>query len=97
MDLNFAKSGNSYVLNDETGAKVAEITYSPAGEQFVIADHTRVAEHLEGQGIAGKLLDHLVAEMEKEGKKILPLCPYVVRKFDQHPEKYNHINYHKQK
>lgn len=95
--MDFLKVGNGYVLNDENGTQVAEITYSPANDKFVIADHTLVAEHLEGQGIAGKLLDHLMMEMEKEGKKILPLCPYVVRKFEQQPDKYDHINYHKQK
>lgn len=93
--MNFLKKGHAYVLNDEKGEQVAEITYSPANEKLVIADHTYVAKHLEGQGIAGKLLDHLVSEMEKEGKMIKPLCPYVVRKFEQNPEKYNHINYDK--
>lgn len=93
--MDFQKNGNSYILKGETGEQVAEISYSPANDTFVIADHTLVAEHLEGQGIAGKLLDHLVAEMKKEGKYILPLCPYVKRKFENEPEKYDHINYNK--
>ena len=93
----FHQAGNGYIAKDDSGEKIAEITYSPAGKHFVIADHTFVAKHLEGQGIAGKLLDHLVAEMKEQGKKILPLCPYVVRKFENEPEKYDFINYNKHK
>ncbi len=95
--MKFEQAGNGYIAKNDKGDKVAEITYSPAGEKFVIADHTYVSKELEGQGIAGKLLDHLVAEMDKQGKKIMPLCPYVVRKFEKEPEKYDFINYNKHK
>ncbi len=95
--MKFEQAGNGYIAKNDKGDKVAEITYSPAGDQFVIADHTCVAKELEGQGIAGQLLDHLVTEMDKQGKKIMPLCPYVVRKFEKEPEKYDFINYNKHK
>lgn len=95
--MKFEQAGNGYIAKNDKGDKVAEITYSLAGEKFVIADHTYVSKKLEGQGIAGKILDHLVAEMDKQGKKIMPLCPYVVRKFEKEPEKYDFINYNKHK
>ena len=95
MANEIVKENNAYVIRSDEGEKIAEITYSPASEDFVIADHTFVDESLRGQGIAGKLLDHLVAEMSKEGKQIKALCPYVVRKFKENPEKYDAINFDK--
>ncbi|HJA90896.1 MAG TPA: N-acetyltransferase, partial [Candidatus Jeotgalibaca merdavium] len=30
-------------------------------------------------------------EMRKEGKKIIPLCPYVVKQFERQPDKYGDV------
>lgn len=87
----FIKRGNAYVLLNDQDEVIAEITYEPK-EGYVVANHTFVDSSLRGQGIAGKLLDHLVREMEKEGKLIEASCSYVVRQFAEKPEKYDFIN-----
>ena len=91
MTDEFVKVGNGYQKQDENGNMIAEITYVPTGEDKVIADHTFVDPSLRGQGMAEKILDHMVGEMRKEGKKIIPLCPYVVTQFKRKPEKYGNI------
>lgn len=92
MELNLVKKGHAFIQYDDKGKAIAKITYKPKGENIVIANHTYVDPVLRGQGIAEKLLDHLVAQMEAEGKKIEAACPYIVNKFNKEPEKYNHIN-----
>ncbi|AEB29930.1 hypothetical protein CAR_c12380 [Carnobacterium sp. 17-4] len=52
-------------------------------EDYIVADHTLVDESLRGHGIAEQLLDKLVTD--------------VVWKFQENPDKYDHINYEKQK
>ncbi|MCZ0717996.1 GNAT family N-acetyltransferase [Aerococcus kribbianus] len=94
MTADFTKQGNAYVLLNDDEEMIAEITYQDKGD-YVVADHTFVDPSLRGQGMAEKLLDHLVAEMAKEDKKIKALCPYVVDKFAKEPEKYDAINYDK--
>ncbi|MER2040056.1 MAG: GNAT family N-acetyltransferase [Carnobacterium sp.] len=89
--MEFEKNGNSFLRNDESGKMIAEVTYVPSGEDKVILDHTFVDPSLRGQGIAAQLVDKVVEEMEKEGKKIVPLCPYAKELFDRKPEKYKHI------
>ncbi len=89
--MEFVKNGNSFLKNDESGKMIAEVTYVPSGEDKVILDHTFVDPSLRGQGIAAQLVDKVVEEMEKEGKKIVPLCPYAKELFDRKPEKYKHI------
>ncbi len=92
--MEFKREGNAIVYRDEADKLLAEITFPPSSsnDQVVVADHTFTDPALRGQGIAGKLLDELVSEMDKEGKKIKATCPYVVRKFKEEPEKYDFIN-----
>ncbi|MBM6613777.1 N-acetyltransferase [Desemzia sp. RIT804] len=97
MDKEFKKEGTAFVLHNEAGKKVAEIHYQETDEDYVIADHTVVDESLRGQGIAEQLLDKLVTEMEKEHKTIYATCSFVIWKFQKNPDKYDHINYEKQK
>lgn len=91
LRMEFEKSGNRFYKNDEKGKMIAEVTYVPAGEEKVILDHTFVDPSLRGQGIAHQLVDRVVEEMQKEHKKIVPLCPYAKVLFEREPEKYSDI------
>lgn len=91
MAEEFVKKGNGYQKLDEKGEMVAEITYAPYGDDKVLANHTYVNPSLRGQGVAERMLDHLVAEMKVQGKKIIPHCSYVVAAFERKPEKYQDI------
>ncbi|WP_423190079.1 GNAT family N-acetyltransferase [Alkalibacterium sp. f15] len=88
--MDFIKGENRF-YKEENGELLAEITYVPK-EAVVEVDHVFVDPTLRGQGVAEKLVERVVEEMEKEGKKIIPVCPYVVTLFDRKPEKYNHIH-----
>ncbi|MCR8969678.1 GNAT family N-acetyltransferase [Facklamia sp. 7083-14-GEN3] len=91
--MEFLKEDHAVVLRDEQGEMVAEITYRDTDDdRLVVANHTYTSDRLRGQGIAGKLLDELVAHIKDQGKIIYPSCPFVVRKFDEEPEKYGHID-----
>lgn len=91
--MELVRENNAFVHRDETGEKLAEITFQLTDDpKVVIADHTFVSPALRGQGAAGKLLDRLVEEMEAEGKKIKASCSYVVRKFAEESEVFDFIN-----
>jgi predicted GNAT family acetyltransferase len=51
-----------------------------------VADHTIVPPEIGGRGIAGKLVDALIADARAEGFKIVPECSYVAAAFGKHPE-----------
>lgn len=87
--MEFTKGENRF-YKEEDGKLLAEITYIPKGD-IVDVNHTFVDPSLRGQGVAEKLVDRVVEEMEKEGKKIVPTCPYVVTLFERKPEKYSAI------
>ncbi|MFE0101478.1 GNAT family N-acetyltransferase [Streptomyces sp. NPDC059009] len=48
--------------------------------------HTEVLPAHEGQGIAGRLARELYATAAREGLDVVPLCPYVVKWAEKHPD-----------
>jgi uncharacterized protein len=64
----------------------AEMTYSRAGAKIIIIDHTEVPEGLRGRGIGEALVARGVEDARREGKKVVPLCPYAKAQIDRHPE-----------
>lgn len=90
--MEFKKKEGRIYQENESGEEIAVITYKPVSENVVDANHTFVDPSLRGQGIAEKLVDSLVEQMEEEGKKIKPGCPYVEKLFERKPEKYDHVN-----
>jgi len=51
-----------------------------------VVEHTVVPPEIGGRGIAGVLLDSLIADAREQGFKIGPKCSYAAHKFAQHPE-----------
>ena len=51
-----------------------------------VAEHTLVPPELGGRGIAGKLVDALIADAREQGFKVVPECSYVAAAFAKHPE-----------
>lgn len=89
--MELIKGDNRFYKEDEDGKLIAEITYKPVDEETVEADRVYVDESMRGGGVAEQLVDYLVEEMKKEGKKIIPVCPYVVVLFKRKKEKYADI------
>jgi predicted GNAT family acetyltransferase len=70
----------------EDGVQAGEMTYSWAGTDKFIIDHTEVDPSFGGKGV-GKLLVMAAVEYAREkGIKILPLCPFAKKVFDKTPE-----------
>ncbi len=66
--------GSFYI--EINGEKLAEMTYSKAGESKIIIDHTEVDGALRGKG-AGYQLVLAAVKLAREKKiSILPLCPF---------------------
>jgi predicted GNAT family acetyltransferase len=68
-----------------SGVRLAEMTYTRAGEDLVIVDHTEVHEALRGLGAGRKLLDALVAWARRTHTRVMATCPYAKAQFDKDP------------
>ncbi|NJX16318.1 GNAT family N-acetyltransferase [Tamlana crocina] len=76
--------GQFYIEID--GETKAEMTYSMAGEEKMIIDHTEVDAGLKGQGIGYKLVETAVQYARGKQIKILPLCPFANAVFKKKSE-----------
>lgn len=89
MKIIFNKEEKEAQAIDE-GKKVGFCQYEEDGSLWKIT-HTVVDKKYGGQGLAGKLLDQVVSASRKTNKKILPICSYAVKKFDE-DEKYKDVD-----
>lgn len=68
------------------GETVAQLTYSKAGEDKIIIDHTEVSDAVRGEGVGKKIVVHAVEFARKNKLKVLPLCPFAKAVICRNPE-----------
>jgi uncharacterized protein len=77
MEINQSESGSKGKFQAlENGTQIGLMTYSIAGEDKIIIDHTEVIPAYNGKGIGKKLVVKAVEFARKNNIKILPLCPF---------------------
>ncbi|TAW81331.1 N-acetyltransferase [Rhizobium ruizarguesonis] len=64
----------------------AEMTYSRAGKELIIIDHTDVPGALRGRKVGERLVRQAVEDARREGVAIMPLCPFAKAQIERHPE-----------
>lgn len=70
------------IINGDT----AEMTYSRAGTNRIIIDHTGVPDSMRGMGVGKQLVEAAVLDARKEGFKIIPLCPFAKATLEKQSE-----------
>jgi len=71
---------------EEDGQRLAEMTYSMAGAEKMIIDHTEVSDVLRGKNVGYQLVHTAVEYARAHQIKILPLCPFANSVFKKKPE-----------
>ena len=64
---------------------IGRLTWTEQGNVRA-AEHTLVPSEIGGRGVAGRLVDALVADAQEQGFKVVPECSYVAAAFEKHPE-----------
>jgi len=70
----------------EEGRKAGEMTYSQAGTDKIIIDHTEVNPEFKGKGVGKDLVYAAVVYAREHNIKIMPLCPFAKATFDKNEE-----------
>lgn len=83
------KKGSFYVESD--GKQLAEMTYTYAGSNKIIIDHTEVDEQLKGEGVGYKLVDAAVEFLRANQIKAIPLCPFAAAVFKKKYDIYKDV------
>lgn len=87
MQIQIQQSDNKGAFYiEENGKRLAEMTFTKAGDSLLIIDHTEVSDALRGTGAGKKLVLAAVEHARAHKLKILPLCPFAKSVFDKTPE-----------
>ncbi|MEO0688795.1 MAG: GNAT family N-acetyltransferase [Pseudomonadota bacterium] len=79
--------GGRYLARVEGEEHTGHLDWDPTNRENVrVATHTIVPREIGGRGVAGKLVDQLIADAREQGFRIVAQCSYVARKFDQNPD-----------
>ena len=70
---------------EESGKRVAEMTYSRANASLIIIDGTEVDDELSGRGVGRSLLDAAVAWARESNTKVIATCPFATAQFAKDP------------
>jgi predicted GNAT family acetyltransferase len=81
------------VKNDEKAGKFyatvegqeAKIEYEKSGEVYNLL-HTFVPEELRGHGVAEQLVTGALEQIQRQGARFLPTCPYIQGFLKSHPQ-----------
>lgn len=86
MAFTFSLEENRYVVRDDSGNEAGEVTWSNAGDAIMIIDHTFVDPKYRGNQLAQQLVKHAADKARAEGKKVIPLCPFAKKEFQEKAE-----------
>lgn len=90
IQLKLNEQGRGAFVIEKDGERFAEMEITIKDGNLTVY-HTEVAEILQGQGIASKLLSAMVSYARENNLKVIPLCPYVLAQFKRHPAQYEDI------
>lgn len=82
--MNFIKEKERIYAKDENDKVIAEIEFKEIEKGVYDICHTFVDESLRGQGIASKLVQEAVKEIELRNGKITASCSYAKKWLERH-------------
>ena len=86
IKMEFIHEENRIAVYSAENTVIAEVTFPAAADGTVDVNHTFVDSSLRGKGVAGTLMEELVAELRRTGKKAKLSCSYAIGWFEKHPE-----------
>lgn len=80
------QGGGKYVAELPGEDVTGYLEWEARGDDVRVATHTIVPQAIGGRGVAGALVDRLIADAREQGFKVVPQCWYVAKKFDENPD-----------
>lgn len=85
MKLDIKQNTQENRFEVDVEGKLAVVEYMDRPDKIVFT-HTEVPVGLEGKGVGSALAKHVLDYAKKQGKKVLPLCPFIKAYIQRHPE-----------
>jgi predicted GNAT family acetyltransferase len=69
-----------------SGEEVAYGDVDPVAADGLLIKHTEVAPRFEGRGYGSALVRHILEEARRQGRGVVPVCPFAAAFIKRHPE-----------
>ena len=79
----FNRETKGHFKATEEGKEAGTMTYSWAGKEKIIIDHTDVNPEFKGRNVGNKMVMAAVDYARENNIKIIPLCPFAKSVFDK--------------
>lgn len=66
--------------------KIAKMEYIKSNDREIYLTHTEVPPGLGGRGVGSQLAEKVLTDIERQGLRLVPLCPFVAGYIHKHPE-----------
>ncbi|MGN6251028.1 MAG: GNAT family N-acetyltransferase [Marmoricola sp.] len=76
IEIQHVPGGDRYELRDGDRV-IGRLDYSRPDDEHIDVLHTEVDQEYGGQGLAGRLVAHVLADVRARGLRVIPHCPYV--------------------
>lgn len=73
---NIKVHGGGYFRAEEQGEEAGRMTYSEAGSDKIIIDHTEVSPRYEGRGVGTGMIMSCVDYARRNNLRIIPMCSF---------------------
>jgi len=84
MEILLKVSGaKGFVVAQENDRRAGMMSYSIAGPDLIIIDHTDVEPAYNSRGIGKHMLYKIVEMAREKNIKIIPLCPFAAKMFEK--------------
>ncbi|MFD6441211.1 GNAT family N-acetyltransferase [Peribacillus sp. NPDC060186] len=84
------QKGEGSFFVEESGEKLAEITFFKSGDNEITVDHTVVSDKLRGQKVGNSLVEKVIEFAREEKLKVVPVCTFVQKQFEKNAD-YNDV------
>ena len=81
---NDVAAGRYRLMRD--GAELGFAEYDRVGEHSILIKHTEIAPENEGQGLGSQLVRGVLEDVRRQGKTVIPICPYALNFIRKHRE-----------
>lgn len=85
LDFSYDAASRRYRATQD-GLEVAYSEVDPISADGLLIKHTEVIPAHEGQGIGGALVRHMLEDARRQGRGVIPACPYAAAFIKRHPE-----------
>lgn len=82
MEILLKEDGaKGFAMARDNGKRAGIMTYSIAGPELIIIDHTEIEQAYNGKGVGKQMLYKTVETAREKNRKIIPLCPFAAAMF----------------